>query len=302
MRIFVTGATGYIGTPVVADLLAAGHQIVGLARSDQSAIALKQAGAEVWRGDLEDLESLRAGAAKADGVLHIAFSIEFGPNFNYATSSALDEKAIRALGEVLSGSDRPLVVTSGTAMTALGIVGTENDPPGFDSPVAIRGSNEDIALSFAARDVRVSILRLPPTVYGNTDKRSFIPTLTAIARATGVSAYIGDGLNRWATVHLLDAVPLYRLAVEKAPAGTRLHGVGEEGVQFRDIATAIGRNLDLPVVSMTKEEAAAHFGFFAAFVAADSPASGALTQERFDWRPMRHGLIADLDQGHYFRD
>ena len=302
MKVFVTGATGYIGSPVVRELLSAGHRVVGLARSDEAAAALKKAGAEVHRGSLDDLNSLRDGAATAEGVIHIAFSVELGPNFDYVASCSIDKRAIEALGEALAGSNRPLVITSGTAVTAVGIVGTENDAPGLGSPIAIRGSNEDVALSFAPRGVRVSILRLPPTVYSSADKKSFIPTLINIARARGVSAYVGEGSNRWPTVHLLDAAHLYRLALEKAPAGTRLHGVGDEGVPLRDIATSIGRNLNLPVVSITADEANNHFGFFGAFTTPDVPASSALTQQRFDWHPVRPGLIADIDQGHYFEN
>jgi nucleoside-diphosphate-sugar epimerase len=299
MRVFVTGATGFIGSAVVRELLGAGHQVTGLARSEAAAAALAAAGAGVHRGSLQDPDSLRAGAAAADGVIHTAYIHDFTPTGNPAAAAATDGRAIEAIGEALAGSGRtqkPLVVAAGLVNTP-GQVATEEDAAP-DHPMHPRVS-EPAALALADRGVRVSVLRLPPSVHGEGDY-AFVPALIGIARAKGLAAYVGDGSNRWAAVHRLDAARLARLALETAPAGTRLHAVGDEGVPFRDIAAVIGRHLDLPVKSLPAGEAAEHFGPFAGFAAIDVPASSALTRERFGWQPEQPGLIADLDQGHYF--
>jgi nucleoside-diphosphate-sugar epimerase len=294
MRVFVTGASGFIGSAVVRELIDAGHQVVGLARSDSSARAVEAVGAQVHRGDLENLESLRAGAESADGVIHLAFNHDFT---NYAGAAATDRHAIDALGEVLAGSDRPFVVTSGLAGFALGRSMTENDAADPNSP---RGS-EHAALAFTSRGARVSVLRLPPSVHGEGD-HGFVPRLIDIAREKGVSAYPGDGSNRWPAVHRFDAARLFRLALESAPAGARLHAIGDEGVPVRDIAGAIGRHLSLPVTAIAPEAAVDLFGWLGAFFSLDVPASSALTRELLGWRPTQPGLLDDLAQGHYFDD
>jgi nucleoside-diphosphate-sugar epimerase len=297
MRVFVTGASGFIGSAVVQELLGAGHDVVGLARSDSSADALAAAGAEVHPGDLDDLDSLRAGAEASDGVIHLAYVHDFS---KFEDNARVDQRAIEAIGEVLAGSDRPLVIANGTLMlTTDGRPATEED--GGDPTVTYgRRLNERVLLGLADRGVRSASLRLPPTVHGNGD-RGFIPMIIAVAREKGVSAYVGDGSNRWPAVHRLDAAPLFQLALEQAPAGTVLHGVGEEGVPVREIAEVIGRHLDLPVVSVSMDQALEHFGFLGAFIGADSPASSALTRARFGWQPTQPGLIEDLEQGHYFQ-
>ncbi|NUW44154.1 SDR family oxidoreductase [Nonomuraea rhodomycinica] len=292
MRVFVTGATGFVGSAVVRELVEAGHQVTGLARTDEAAAALRAAGAEPRPGSLDDLAVLRDGAAAADGVVHLAFVHDFA-NFEAATRT--DRRAIAALGEALAGSGRPFVVTSGTGLLPPGRVGTEEDEPGTHSP---RGAAEQVALAFAERGVRVSVLRLP-LVHGEGDP-GFVATAIGIARAKGVSAYVGDGGHRWASVHRLDAARLYRLALEEAPAGARLHAVTEEGVPVRDVAGVIGRRLGVAVTAITEREAGEHFGWLAPFVTLDMPASSALTRKLLDWRPDRPGLIADLDAGHYF--
>jgi nucleoside-diphosphate-sugar epimerase len=295
MRVFVTGASGHIGMLVVAELQQAGHQVVGLARSDASAARLTAAGAGALRGTLDDLESLREAAAAADGVIHLAFIHDFS---DYARSAEADRRAIEAIGEVLAGSDRPLIVTSGTGGIRPGHIMTEDDTPAPGLPRI----SEATALALVPRGVRASVMRLPPSVHGPTDLHGFVPTLINIARAKGVAAYVGDGANRWPAVHNLDAAHLYLLALEQAPAGTRLHGVGDEGIPFRQIAESIGRHLNLPTASISQDEALAHFGWIGALASLDIPASSALTQQRFGWRPVRPGLIADLDEGHYFNN
>lgn len=275
MRVFVTGAAGHIGSLVVAELLAVGHQVVGLARSDASAAALTAAGAEVHRGTLDDLDSLRAGAAAADGVIHLAFKHDFS---DFAGSLATDLRAVETMGAALEGSGKPFVTTAH----------------------ANGAASDNVTISLAERGVRTAVVQLAPSVHGPADLHGFIPRLIDIAREKGVSAYVGDGSNRWPAVHELDAAHLFRLAVETAPAGSRLHGVGDEGVPFRQIAESIGRHLNLPLSSIAPDEAAAHFGFLGAVVSLDIPASSALTQQVIGWRPVHPGLIADLEAGFYF--
>jgi nucleoside-diphosphate-sugar epimerase len=296
MRVFVTGASGWIGSAVVPELIGAGHQVVGLARSDASAAALVAAGAEVQRGALDDLDSLRAGAAASDGVIHLAFIHDFA---QYESAARTDRRAIETLGAALEGSDRPLVIASGTLGVAPGRVGTERDAP--DAGAAPRAVSAEVTLALASRGVRAAVLRLPPTVHGEGD-HGFVATLVAIARAKGVSGYIGDGSNRWPAVHRLDAAHLFRLALEEAPARSVLHAVADEGVPVRDIAEVIGRHLNLPAVSISPEDAGEHFGWLGAFLGADSAASSALTREQMGWEPTQPGLIDDLDEGHYFHN
>lgn len=299
MRVFVTGATGYIGSAVVRELIEAGRQVVGLARSDTAAAALTAADVEVHRGALDDLDSLRDGAAAADGVIHLAFN-NISATTDFAASGRTDLRAVETIGAALDGSGKPFVITSGTlllAMLGLGRLGTEEDV--YDQPMP-RVASENAAIALAEHGVRSSAVRLPPSVHDEGDKHGFVPSLIGIARAKGVSAFVGDGSNRWPAVHRLDAAHLYRLALEKAPAGSRLHGAGEEGVPFREIAGAIGCQLKLPVVSIAAEDAGDHFGFLSAFVGLDNPTSSELTRELLGWKPEGPTLIADIEQGHYF--
>jgi nucleoside-diphosphate-sugar epimerase len=297
MRVFVTGATGFIGSAVVQDLLAGGYQVVGLARSDAGAEALTALGVEVQRGSLQDPDSLRTGAAGADGVIHTAYIHDFSPSANPAAYAEVDGNAIGALGDALAGSGRPLVVASGLPAPVAGRAVTEEDAVELN-PAWPRVS-ERAALAFADRGVRVSVVRLPPSVHGAGDY-AFVPALIRIARAKNLAAYVDEGSNTWPAVHRLDAARLFRLAVESAPAGARLNGVGDEGIPFRDIAAAIGRGLDVPAKSITREEAAEHFGMFAVFAQFDVRASSAGTRRLLGWEPVHPGLIADLDEGHYF--
>jgi nucleoside-diphosphate-sugar epimerase len=299
MRVFVTGASGWIGSAVVPELTGAGHQVVGLARSDESAAALTRAGAEVQRGTLDDLDSLRSAAEASDGVIHLAFKHELAFSGDFEGAADSDRRAIEVLGEALAGSDRPLAIASGTLGLTPGRVATERDGHEPQSAVSPRLANAELTLSLASGGVRSCVVRLSPTVHGEGDN-GFMSFLVGIARDKGVSGYIGDGLNRWTAVHRLDAARLFRLALERAPAGSTLHGIAEEGVPIRDIAEVIGRHLDLPVVSVAPEDAGEHFGWLGALLALDSPASNALTRELVGWQPTHPGLIEDLDQGHYF--
>jgi len=293
MRIFVTGATGFIGSAIVQELISAGHQVLGLARSDAGAAALTTAGAVVHRGDLEDLESLRSGAAAADGVIHTGFIHDFS---RFKEICEIDRRAIEALGAALIGSERPLIITSGTGIAYTpGRLTTEDDAP--NSPIP-RVASEEAAASVEAQGVRVVVIRLPQV--HDPVKQGLVTYLIAVAREKGVSAYVGDGLNRWPAVHRLDTAHLYRLAFEKGSAGARYNAVAEEGVPLREIAEAIGRGLKVPVVAKSPEETGAHFGWLGMFVGADMPASSALTQERLGWRPTGVGLISDLDHARDF--
>jgi len=296
MRIFLTGATGFIGSAIVPELINAGHQVLGLARSDEGAKALLAAGAEVHRGSLEDLETLRSGAASSDGVIHCAFDHSaFGSDFSKFTEVCeKDRHAIEALGDALKGSDRPLVITSGTGMgnAVPGQPATEDHfDPNHPNP---RKASEVAGASVAERGVNVSVVRLPQV--HDTVKQGLITYAVQMAREKGASAYIGEGLNRWPAAHVLDVARLYRLALEKHGADSRYHAVAEEGLSMREIAEVIGRGLNVPVVSVSQEKAQAHFGWFGMFAGFDMPASSAITQQRLGWHPNGPGLIADLEQ------
>lgn len=296
MRVFVTGATGFIGSAIVQELIGAGHQVLGLARSDASANALAVAGIEVHRGALEDLDSLRRGAAASDGVIHTAFIHDFS---KYVANAETDRRAIEAIAGALAGSDKPFVSTSGTLGLQPDRVGKEDDVALPGSAAGPRAAAEGVMLAAAGRGVRTSIIRLPPSVHGEGD-HGFVPALIGIAREKGVSAYVGNGFNRWPTVHRLDVARLFRLALEKGAAGSRFHGVAEEGVPVKNIAEVIGKQLKIPVVVKSQEEAADHFGWLAMFLGMDYPCSSAQTQEQLGWQPNQVTLIADLEQGHYF--
>ncbi len=292
MRVFVTGASGWIGSAVVPELIGAGHQVLGLARSDSSAASITAAGAEVLRGDLDNLDTLRAGAAGSDGVIHLAFIHDFT---QIADSITADRRAIETMGTALEGSGKPLVIASGSPALP-GRVATERDEPLPGGPVAGRMENAKAVLDMAGRGVRSSVVGLPRTVHGDGDRHGFIARMIGIARDKGVSGYVGDGSSRWPAVHVLDAAHLFRLAVEQAPAGSRLHAVADEGVAIRDIAEVIGRHLNLPTASVQ----AADFGWMGQILAIDQPASSALTRDLLGWGPVQPGLIEDLDKGHYF--
>jgi nucleoside-diphosphate-sugar epimerase len=292
MYVFVTGASGFVGSAVVNELVGAGHKVLGLARSDGSADALAKAGVAVHRGDLEDLDSLRAGAANADAVIHLAFNHDFS---DYLGAGQIDRRAIETMGEALAGSGRPLVVASGLAGSCRGRAATEEDAADPNVPRV----SEIAAFKFTPENVRAVVVRLPPTVHGEGD-HGLVPRLIDIAREKGVSAYPGDGCNRWPAVHRRDAARLFRLALESAPPGARLHAVADDGIPVRDIADAIGRGLGLPVAGMPKDEAFDHFGWLGAFFAVDAVASSVLTQKQFGWQPTNIGLLDDLKEGHYF--
>ncbi|MDQ2846690.1 MAG: SDR family oxidoreductase [Actinomycetota bacterium] len=295
MRVFVTGASGWIGSAVVPELLNSGHQVLGLARSDTAAAAITALGADVHRGDIEDLDSVRAGAAASDGVVHLGYNHDFS---RMEQAAQTDRQALETIGAALEGTDRPLVVASGMVGLTPGRISTEKDAsdPSAAHP---RSANANAALALAGRGVRASIVRFAPTVHGAGD-HGFMATLVGIARDKGVSGYIDDGTNRWPTVHRLDAGNLVRLAVDAAPAGSVLHAIAEQGVPTRAIAEAIGRGLDLPVVSIPADQAGEHFSWLAGFFGMDSPASSELTRELLGWTPSHQGLIADLEEGHYF--
>jgi nucleoside-diphosphate-sugar epimerase len=304
MRVFVTGASGWIGSAVVPELLDAGHQVTGLARSDASAAALTAAGVQVQAGTLDDLDSLRSAATASDGVIHLAFKHDLAFTGDFQGAADADRIAVETFGAALAGSDKPFVIASGTLGIAPGRVATEQDGHGpaataWGPGPETRRETAELTLSFAARGVRSSVLRLPPTNHGDGDN-GFMATLVGIARAKGVSGYIGDGSNRWPAVHRLDSAHLFRLALEHAPAGSTLHAVADEGVPIKAIAEVIGRHLDVPVVSISPEDAPEHFTWLAGFLGADSPASSTLTRELLGWQPTQPGLIEDLDKGHYF--
>jgi nucleoside-diphosphate-sugar epimerase len=305
MRIFVTGASGWIGSAVVPELLGAGHEVVGLARSEASAQRLEAAGAIVQRGDVDDPDGLTKAAADSDGVIHLAFQHEVAWSGNFAAAAAADRRAVEAMGAALADSGRPLVLASGMLGLKAGRVATEDDGlvPSAEvraSPAGRRPATALLALSLAGTGVRSSVLRFPPTVHGDGD-HGFVATLVGIARQRGVAGYVGDGTNRWPAVHRSDAARLARLAVEAAPAGSVLHAVGDEGVPFREIAEALGRHLGIPTASVAPADAVEHFAHLGHFVAVDSPASAAVTRKLLAWEPTGPSLLEDLEQDHYYR-
>jgi len=292
MRVFITGAAGFIGTATTRELIANGHQVLGLARSDANAEALRKMGAQVHRGSLEDLDSLRKGAKETDGTIHLAFIHDFS---KFAENGQIDRRAIEAMGNVLEGTNKPFIVTSGTLLVAPGRLATEEDPamPGLPRV------SETAGLAFATRGVRAMAVRLPQ-VHGGEGRCGLVNLLVAVAREKGVSGYIGDGANRWSGAHRLDVARLYRLALEKGAAGRSFHAVADEGVRLRDIAEVLGRQLKLPVASIAADKASEHFGLAAMFAGIDGPASSALTRQWLGWKPMQIGLIADIGQPNYF--
>ncbi|MFC5829026.1 SDR family oxidoreductase [Nonomuraea insulae] len=302
MRVFVTGATGHIGSAVIPELLSAGHEVVGLARTEASATALKALGAQARLGDLDDLDGLREAASAADGVIHLAFKHDAMMAGDFAAAVEADLAAIRTFGEALAGTGKPFVGTAGTGVLAAlpGRTGTEDivleGGPGLQARIVA----ENNAIQLAEQGIRASVVRLPPVVHSALDRYGFVPMLIATARAAGVSGYLGEGANRWPSVHTLDAARVYRLALEQAPAGSRLHAVGDEGIPFLLIAESIGRHLEVPTATVAADRMEAHFGFLAGIVPLDNPASSLRTQELLGWRPAHPGLIADLDLGHYF--
>ena len=297
MHVFLTGASGWIGSAVVPELVAAGHRVTGLARSERAVAALTAAGVDPVPGSLADLDVLRAAATEADAVIHLGFVHDFA---NFAAAGRTERAAVEALGSALEGSGRPLLLAAGVAGLAPGRLATERDPSPFSGPDAPRGGSEQLALGYAERGVRAVSLRFAPTVHGDGD-HGFLAELVRIARVQGVSGYLGDGSSRWPAVHRLDAARLVRLALEQAPAGAVVHAVAEEGVATRLIAEVVGRHLDLPVVSVRPEDAEQHFGWLGAFFGLDLPTSSALTRDLLGWTPTRPGLLDDLEAGHYFR-
>jgi nucleoside-diphosphate-sugar epimerase len=307
MRVFVTGASGWIGSAVVPELIGAGHQVVGLARSDASAAALTAAGAQVRRGTIDDLDTLRSAAEDSDGVIHLAFKHDIAFSGGFQDAADADRRAVETFGDALAGSDRPFVLASGLLGLTPGRTATERDgrDPGpaeehLSGGPRIRLATARTTLALASRGVRSSVVRLPPTVHGDGD-HGFMATLVGVARDKGVSGHVGDGSNRWPAVHRFDAATLFRLAIEEAPAGSVLHAVADEGVPIRHVAEVIGRRLGLPVTSVAPEDAGEHFGWLGAFIGLDAPASSELTRKELGWRPVRPGLVDDLDEGHYFR-
>jgi nucleoside-diphosphate-sugar epimerase len=303
MRVFVTGASGWIGSAVVPELIGAGHQVAGLARSDASAAALVAAGAEVHRGTLDDLDVLRSATAASDGVIHLAFKHDIAFSGDFQGAADADRRAVETICETLAGTDRPFVLASGLLGLAPGRVGTErDDPPAhLSGGLQTRATTAQMTVALASRGIRTSVVRLSPTVHGKGD-HGFMARLIAIAREKGVSGYIAEGTNRWPAVHQLDAARLFRLALEAAPAGSVLHAIAEEGVPVRAIAEVIGRHLHLPVAAVSPENAAEHFTWLAGFLGIDSPASSTLTRELLGWQTTHAGLIDDLDEGHYFHN
>jgi nucleoside-diphosphate-sugar epimerase len=306
MRLFVTGASGWIGTATVAELLGAGHEVVGLARSDEAAKKIEAAGVVPLLGDLDDPDGLADAAAESQGVIHLAFQHEvaFGAG-DFATAGAADRRAVEAMGSALAGSEFPFVLASGLVGLSLGRPATESDglvasPLIRATPAGLRSATALLTLSLRGIGVRSSVLRYPPTVHGDGDK-GFVATFVALARQAGFSAYVGDGTNRWPAVHLSDAARITRLAAESAPGGSVIHAVGDEGVPFRQIAEAIGRNLDVPTRSLTPDEAVGHFGPLGHFVGMDSPADATVSKDLLGWEATGPGLIEDLDMGHYFK-
>jgi nucleoside-diphosphate-sugar epimerase len=306
MRIFVTGASGWIGSAVVPELMNSGHQVVGLARSDASANALLAAGVEVERGSLDDLELLHTVARASDGVIHLAFKHELAFGGDFLGAATADRQAVDTFADALAGTDRPLIIASGTLGLSPGQVATELDGHVLHAGAALidegpltRWATAEFVLSLSTQGIRSSVMRLPPTNHGEGDN-GFMATLVAIAREKGVSGYVGDGSNRWPAVHRLDSAHLFALALSDAPAGSTLHAVADEGVPLREVAEVIARHLNVPVASIAPEDAAEHFTWLSRFISMDSPASSALTRELLDWQPVRPGLIADLDEGHYF--
>jgi nucleoside-diphosphate-sugar epimerase len=295
MRVFVTGASGWIGSATVDELLTAGHEVTGLARSDASAAALEAKGVHVRRGDLDDLVSIRAGAEEAEAVIHLANKHDFA---NMAASAAAERAAVQTIGDALAGSDRPFLLASGVAGITQGRPSTEADPSPFHGPDSPRGGSENLALEFVAHGVHTVSLRFPPTVHGAGD-HGFIAVLAAVAREKGVSGYPGDGANRWAAVHVSDAARLNVMGLAKAPAGSRLHAVAEEGVPTREIAEAIGRSFNLPVASIAPEDVQSHFGWIGMFFGMDLAATSTATRELLGWTPVGPALIEDIDAGGY---
>lgn len=293
MRVFLTGATGFIGSAIIPELIDAGHEVLGLTRSEAGAESLAAAGVQPHRGDLTDLESLRSGAALSDAVIHCAFQHDFS---QFVENCAIDERAIKALGAALAGSERPLIVSGGIGPWAPGRLMTEDVDPPAESPLP--RVSEQAAMSQIPDGVSAAVVRLPQV--HDTARQGLVSMLIPMAREKGVSAYVGEGRTRWPAAHVLDVARLYRLALEKHETGAKYHAVGEEGVSLRDIAEAIGRGLKIPVASLSPEEAAAHFGFFAMFAGLDNPASSASTRERLGWRPTGPGLISDLDHMQWF--
>jgi nucleoside-diphosphate-sugar epimerase len=307
MRIFVTGASGWIGSALVPELLAADHEVSGLARSESSALALKEAGVEVVTGTLDDLDTLRGEADRSDGVIHLAFKHDIAFTGDFQGAADADRRAVEAIGDALAGSDRPFLIASGTIGLAPGRLATEADGRDPDPALSALGAGPltragtaELTLSLASRGVRSSVLRLPPTCHGEGDN-GFMAMLVSTSRDKGASGYIGEGANRWPATHRLDVAHLFALAVAQAPAGSALHAVAEEGVAIRDVAEVIGRHLGVPVVSIAPEDAGEHFGFLAALLALDAPASSAVTRDLLGWHPTQPGLLADLDAGHYFQ-